>query len=137
MCVLNRLLDVFGSGAFGMVNKALLFSTQDNGEEKQGKEVAVKSLHGEVTKEERIKFLQEAVIMGQFNHPNIIKILGIVLEGSVSTALMLYSSCYIILNILFQMSIIIEIMRNGDLRNHLMSMKPRYVYHKYSILLNT
>ena len=41
-------------------------------------EVAVKSLEGEPTEEERVKFLQEATIMGQFKHPNIIRIVGIV-----------------------------------------------------------
>ena len=43
-----------------------------------GMEVAVKSLEGEPTEEERVKFLQEATIMGQFKHPNIIRIVGIV-----------------------------------------------------------
>ena len=41
-------------------------------------EVAVKSLEGEPTEEERVKFLQEATIMGQFKHPNIIRIVGVV-----------------------------------------------------------
>ena len=41
-------------------------------------EVAVKSMEDETSKEDRVKFLQEAAIMGQFNHPNIIKILGVV-----------------------------------------------------------
>ena len=41
-------------------------------------EVAVKSLEGETTEEERVKFLQEAAIMGQFKHPNIIRIVGVV-----------------------------------------------------------
>ena len=41
-------------------------------------EVAVKSLEGESTEEERVKFLQEATIMGQFKHPNIVKIVGVV-----------------------------------------------------------
>ena len=43
-----------------------------------GVEVAVKSLEGEPTEEERVKFLQEAAIMGQFKHPNIIRIVGVV-----------------------------------------------------------
>ena len=38
----------------------------------------MKSLEGEPTEEERVKFLQEAAIMGQFKHPNIIRIVGIV-----------------------------------------------------------
>ena len=45
--------------------------------------MAVKSLKGEVTSDAKMKFLQEAVIMGQFSHPNIIKILGVVLQDSV------------------------------------------------------
>ena len=43
-----------------------------------GVEVAVKSLEGETTEEERVRFLQEAAIMGQFKHPNIIRIVGVV-----------------------------------------------------------
>ncbi len=78
---LCRLLDFLGCGAFGNVYRGQLPNSQD--EENGEKEVAVKSLHGKVTNEDKIKFLQEAVIMGQFNHPNIIKMLGIVLEGSV------------------------------------------------------
>ena len=31
-------------------------------------------------KEDRVKFLQEATIMGQFKHPNVVKIHGIVVE---------------------------------------------------------
>ena len=37
----------------------------------------MKSLEGESTEEERVKFLQEAAIMGQFKHPNIIGIAGV------------------------------------------------------------
>jgi len=43
-----------------------------------GVEVAVKSLEGGLTEEDRVKFLQEAVIMGQFKHPNIIRVIGII-----------------------------------------------------------
>ena len=38
----------------------------------------MKSLEGESTEEERVKFLQEAAIMGQFKHPNIIRIVGVI-----------------------------------------------------------
>ena len=43
-------------------------------------EVAVKTMENGSSEEERVKFLQEAAIMGQFNHPNIVKIFGL-LEG--------------------------------------------------------
>ena len=46
-------------------------------------EVAVKILEDGANEEDRIKFLQEAAIMGQFNHPNIIRILGVTLDKSV------------------------------------------------------
>ena len=41
------------------------------------KDVAVKCLKGGASDQERISFLQEAVIMGQFDHPNILQILAI------------------------------------------------------------
>jgi len=40
--------------------------------------VAVKVLKEEAKEEDRIKFLQEAAIMGQFRDPNIVAIHGIV-----------------------------------------------------------
>ncbi len=40
--------------------------------------VAVKTMEDATSEDDRIKFLQEAAIMGQFNHPNIIKLLGII-----------------------------------------------------------
>jgi len=43
-----------------------------------GLEVAVKSLEGGSTEDERVKFLQEAAIMGQFKHPNIIRVIGVI-----------------------------------------------------------
>ena len=41
------------------------------------REVAVKSLADGSTEEKCIQFLQEAAIMGQFKHPNVITILGV------------------------------------------------------------
>ena len=40
-------------------------------------EVAVKMMDNRASEEDRVKFLQEAAIMGQFNHPNIVRLLGI------------------------------------------------------------
>ena len=37
----------------------------------------MKCLKGGASEEERIKFLQEAAIMGQFEHPNILQILAL------------------------------------------------------------
>ena len=49
-------------------------------------EVAVKTMGEGASEEERVKFLQEAAIMGQFkNHPNVLSILGIVLDTPVSS----------------------------------------------------
>ena len=44
------------------------------------REVAVKSLADGSTEEKRIQFLQEAAIMGQFKHPNIITLHGVLLD---------------------------------------------------------
>ena len=41
-------------------------------------EVAIKSLTGEISKEDKVKFLQEAAIMAQFRHPHIVRLLGAV-----------------------------------------------------------
>ena len=54
-------------------------------EEDSDVEVAVKTVEEGAGEEERVKFLQEAAIMGQFkNHPNIVRILGIILDAPVS-----------------------------------------------------
>ena len=44
------------------------------------REVAVKSLADGSTEEKRIQFLQEAAIMSQFTHPNVITLYGVLLE---------------------------------------------------------
>ena len=62
-----------GAGNFGNVHQALL----------NERSVAIKTLHDEATETEKIKFLQEAAIMGQFSHPNVIQLYGVVSEGDV------------------------------------------------------
>ena len=49
-------------------------------------DVAVKCISDHTGNEERVKFLREAAIMAQFNHPNIVSILGIVMESQVYLA---------------------------------------------------
>ena len=65
-----------GSGRFGIVYHGLLTVT-GNDSEGGVKEVAVKTMENGASEEERIKFLQEAAIMGQFNNPYVIKIYGV------------------------------------------------------------
>ena len=64
-----------GSGAFGEVCKA--FWNTSGGT----KELAVKTLRPELPEEEKVRFLQEAAIMGQFSHPNVVKLYGVVTVG--------------------------------------------------------
>ena len=52
-------------------------------------EVAVKILEDGADEGDKIKFLQEAAIMGQFNHPNIIRILGITIDEPVRTSMVI------------------------------------------------
>ena len=63
-----------GSGQFGEVYEGNWLG--DEGEIS----VAVKILKEEAKEEDRIKFLQEAAIMGQFRDPNMVTIHGIVHE---------------------------------------------------------
>ena len=66
--------EALGTGNFGVVLKGL-WNTASGPEL-----VAVKTLKINTTSN-IIKFLQEAAIMGQFHHPNIIKLHGVVTTG--------------------------------------------------------
>jgi len=44
-------------------------------------EVAIKTLKSGSMEEDRVKFLQEAAIMGQFKHPNVVMLHGVVTVG--------------------------------------------------------
>jgi serine/threonine protein kinase len=67
-----RILELLGSGQFGNVSRGTWKSP------KGVIEVAVKTLVTKEKKVGRVKLLQEAAIMGQFSHPNVIKLLGVV-----------------------------------------------------------
>ena len=45
-------------------------------------EVAVKTLMESSTEIDKVRFLQEAAIMGQFSHPNVVKLHGVVTKGT-------------------------------------------------------
>lgn len=70
-----RIVEHLGSGQFGLVNKGVWHSP--NGPVY----VAIKTLQAEASDQERVKFLQEAAIMGQFRHRNIITLHGMVTVG--------------------------------------------------------
>ena len=71
-CGLLRILEHLGSGQFGTVSKGLWTVSKDS------IVIAVKQLHPNATTIERVKLLQEAAIMGQFCHPNVVKLHGLV-----------------------------------------------------------
>ena len=66
------LLEELGKGEFGMVHKGEWVSCSQ-----QPLQVAVKSLHSQ-EKESRYKLLKEAAIMGQFNHPYVVRLYGVI-----------------------------------------------------------
>ena len=65
-----------GSGRFGIVYRGLLTVTGADSEGR-AKEVAVKTMENGASEEDRVKFLQEAAIMGQFYNPYVVKIYGV------------------------------------------------------------
>ena len=70
-----------GSGEFGLVSLA---TWKDKSTQLQ---VAVKVINSEASEIEKVKFLQEAAIMCQFCHSNVIGLLGIVMEESLAIVL--------------------------------------------------
>ena len=75
---------MLGSGEFGTVNKAIWTKDVSGSDSKEDTVVAVKTLSKDASEDDRVKFLQEAAIMGQFIHPSILGLLGIVMEEPVS-----------------------------------------------------
>ena len=73
--------ESIGSGYFGNVYKAKM-EQGDKDDDDNGIEVAVKTLQKEANQQEKIKFLQEAALMAQFHHTNVLKIIGVVAENN-------------------------------------------------------
>ena len=69
------ILEKLGSGQFSEVCKAVWSISGTT------KELAIKTLRAELPEEEKVRFLREAAIMGQFSHPNIVKLYGVVTVG--------------------------------------------------------
>lgn len=70
-----------GKGQFGVVDRGLWHDSRNGGE--MIHEVAVKS---NAAGGERVKLLREAAIMGQFHHPNVLKLYGVVVEPNMASS---------------------------------------------------
>ena len=67
----TRITGHLGSGQFGNVERGTWRSDKDL-------EVALKTLKEGSREVDKVKFLQEAAIMAQFRHPNIVTLYGVV-----------------------------------------------------------
>ena len=70
--------------------------------------VAVKSISDRCSETEKVKFLREAAIMGQFLHNNVVRLHGVVTEEE-------------------KLMIVLEYMPKGDLREYLLKISLKYV----------
>jgi len=69
-------------------------------------QVAVKTLNSECSQSDRVKFLREAAIMGQFKDNHIVELYGVAIENE-------------------NTMIILEYMPKGDLREFLIELKQK------------
>ncbi|XP_078313268.1 leukocyte tyrosine kinase receptor-like isoform X2 [Crassostrea virginica] len=106
---LNRnrleLVRALGQGAFGEVYKGYILGFPNMEREMP---VAVKTLPAYSTEASELDFLMEAVIMSKFNHPNIVKLVGVCFESH-------------------PRYIVLELLEGGDLKTFLREMRPKTV----------
>ena len=98
MIINNRMLEELGSGEFGVVTHGYWASSSN-----QQVEIAIKTLNTNASDKDRLRFLQEAAIMCQFDHQNVIKLNGVVTEAPAM--------------------IVLEYMSRGDLQNLLIKLR--------------
>ena len=67
-----RISGEIGSGQFGIVSAGIWTKSPIN-----QVPIAAKTLHDNAPEMERVKFLQEAAIMVQFKHPNVVGFYGV------------------------------------------------------------
>ena len=103
--MLCRVLQGLGSGEFGVVSLGLW---SNGSTESDPIQVAVKTLNSQCSELDRVKFLREAAIMGQFKHKNVVRLHGVVLEKE-------------------NMMIVLEYMSKGDLRDFLLDLQTTLV----------
>ena len=75
ICFVCRTTTKPGSGQFGCIDKGVWHSAEGP------VDVAIKTLNSKSLEEEKVKSLQDAAIMGQFHHPNIVELHGVVTVG--------------------------------------------------------
>ena len=73
-----RITGILGEGQFGMVRQGVWRNTFGSS---SVLEVAVKTLKSDSEERDKVKFLQEAAIMAQFKHPNVVSLYGVVNSG--------------------------------------------------------
>ncbi|XP_065899937.1 uncharacterized protein [Dysidea avara] len=95
------LSQYIGSGEFGVVH----LGTWTDGSA-DPIQVAVKTLNSESSESDRVKFLREAAIMGQFQHNNVVQLHGVVTEEE-------------------NMMIVLEYLLKGNLREFLIDLKTQ------------
>ncbi|GAB1600539.1 tyrosine-protein kinase CSK-like isoform X1, partial [Argonauta hians] len=93
-----------GRGAFGEVYQGVLFS---NNREHSPLKVAIKTLPALYTDELELDFVMEAIIMSKFDHPNIVKFLGVCFDNT--------RPHYIVL----------ELLEGGNLKDFLYESRPK------------
>ena len=117
-----------GSGHFAHVKTATW--RKENGE---AIDVAVKMMNSDA-EFEKIRFLQEAVMMGQFSHPNVLQIYGVIKDEHVDNLVgkiawpYIMCLCVVLRYInrcwtLLQLMLVTELMTKGDLHTYLKSLK--------------
>ncbi|XP_019849351.1 PREDICTED: ephrin type-B receptor 3-like isoform X2 [Amphimedon queenslandica] len=94
-----QITKYLGSGQFATVNKAQWITGGGD------VSVAVKMLKAGSSEQEKVKFLQEAAINGQFHHLNVVRLLGVVTVGE-------------------PVIIVLELLGNGNLKKFLTSKRP-------------
>ena len=84
-----RLASVLGEGQFSVVRKGVW--KRNNAGHGFALEVAAKTLKLGSGERDKVKLLQEAAIMAQFKHSNVITLYGVVNNGGVVSFCMRYS----------------------------------------------
>ncbi len=74
--IICRIVGHLGSGQYGSVDQGIWKAPKS-----KPVDVALKSLT-KASGEDKLKFLQEAAIMAQFRHPNVIELYGVVIRGT-------------------------------------------------------